>query len=107
MLFNNLSIRSLLHTCERLGQTLIGMNTAFVDVTTTNSESTGLVCRLDGRLLYSREEAAKILSVSVHPIAWDIRLGSIQARHYGRCVLIPREEILRIVGAGMRPEPVR
>jgi hypothetical protein len=39
-----------------------------------------------GRLLYSREEAAEILSLSVHTAARDVRLGRIEARKYGRRV---------------------
>jgi excisionase family DNA binding protein len=54
-----------------------------------------------GRLLYSREEAAEILSLSVHTVARDVRMGRIQARKYGRRVLIPRDEILRIANEGM------
>ncbi len=55
-----------------------------------------------GRLLYSREETAEILSLSVHTVARDVRLGRIQARKYGRRVLIPREEVLRIASEGMQ-----
>ena len=52
------------------------------------------------RLLYSREEAAEILSLSVHTIARDIRLGRIKVRHYGRRVLIPSSELVRIAAEG-------
>jgi excisionase family DNA binding protein len=70
-------------------------------------ESTSPITNIlsSGRLLYSREEAAEILSLSVHTVARDIRLGRISARHYGRRVLIPREEILRIASEGMQREP--
>jgi excisionase family DNA binding protein len=72
---------------------------------------TGTLSTIDtasaGRLLYSREETAEILSLSVHTINRDVRLGRIQSRRYGRRVLIPREEILRIAAQGMRSEPVR
>lgn len=54
-----------------------------------------------GRLLYSREETAEILSLSVHTVARDVRMGRIKARKYGRRVLIPREEVLRIAADGM------
>lgn len=53
------------------------------------------------KLLYSREEAAEILSLSVHTVARDVRMGRIHARKYGRRVLIPREEVLRIAAEGM------
>jgi excisionase family DNA binding protein len=56
------------------------------------------------RLLFSREETAEILSLSVHTVARDIRLGRIKARRYGRRVLVPREELLRIAADGMAPE---
>jgi excisionase family DNA binding protein len=55
------------------------------------------------KLLYSREQAAEILYLSVHTVTRDVRLGRIRARKYGRRVLIPREEILRIAAEGMRP----
>jgi excisionase family DNA binding protein len=42
-----------------------------------------------------------MLSVSVHTVARDVRLGRINALRYGRRVLIPREEILRIASEGM------
>jgi excisionase family DNA binding protein len=54
-----------------------------------------------GRLLYSREEAAQILSLSVHTIARDCRRGLIQSRKYGRRVLIPKSEIERIAVQGL------
>lgn len=56
------------------------------------------------KLLYSKEEAAEIIGLSKHTITRDVRLGRIQARHYGRRVLIPREEILRIATEGLKPE---
>jgi excisionase family DNA binding protein len=52
-----------------------------------------------------REEAAGMLSLSVHTVARDVRLGRIQARHYGRRVLIPASEILRIAAHGMGAKP--
>ncbi len=55
------------------------------------------------KLLYSKEEAAEIIGLSKHTIGRDVRNGRIQARHYGRRVLIPREEILRIASQGMKP----
>ena len=58
------------------------------------------------KLLYSKEEVAEIIGLSKHTISRDVRLGRIQARHYGRRVLIPREEILRIATEGMKLEAV-
>ncbi len=51
--------------------------------------------RLD-KLNYSKKEGADILGISVHTVTRDIRLGRINARRYGKRVLIPRDEILRI-----------
>jgi excisionase family DNA binding protein len=53
------------------------------------------------RLLYSREEAAELLSVSPHTLARDVQLGKIRVICYGRRCLIPREEIMRIAAEGM------
>ncbi len=58
------------------------------------------------KLLYGKREAASLLNLSEHTVARDVRLGRINVRHYGRRVLIPREEILRIANEGMRPEGV-
>jgi len=55
------------------------------------------------KLLYSKTEAAEIVGLSKR----DIGLGRIEVRHYGRQVLIPQDEHLRIAAQGMRPEPVR
>lgn len=55
------------------------------------------------KLLYSKDEASEIIGLSKHTIARDIRLGRIEARRYGRRVLIPREELLRIAAHGMGP----
>jgi excisionase family DNA binding protein len=56
------------------------------------------------KLLYGKKEAATLLNLSEHTLARDVRLGRIDARHYGRRVLIPREELLRIAADGMEPE---
>jgi excisionase family DNA binding protein len=56
------------------------------------------------KLLYSKEEAAENLGLSVHTITRDVRLGRIASRRYGRRVLIPAAEITRIANEGMRPE---
>jgi excisionase family DNA binding protein len=55
------------------------------------------------KLLYSKEETAEIIGLSKHTIARDVHLGRIAVRRYGRRVLIPREEILRIATEGMGP----
>jgi excisionase family DNA binding protein len=54
------------------------------------------------KLFYSKRESAELLSVSEHVIAKDVQRGNIAAKHYGRRVLIPREELLRIAREGMR-----
>jgi hypothetical protein len=53
------------------------------------------------KLLYSKGEAAEIVGLSIHTISRDCRLGRIQVRHYGRRILIPSTEILRIANEGM------
>jgi len=60
------------------------------------------------RLMYSIEETAELLSLSKHTLARDARLGKIAARRYGRRVLIPAAEILRLAGQdadASRPGP--
>lgn len=56
--------------------------------------------RILPRLLYSKREAAQMLGISPNTVTRDIGLGTIAARHYGRRVLIPREEIERIALTG-------
>lgn len=53
------------------------------------------------KLLYSKEEAAALIGLSVHTITRDIRLGRIKAQRYGRRVLIPHAELMRIAAEGM------
>ena len=56
------------------------------------------------KLSYSKQEAAFLLGLSVHTVTRDVNRGRISARHYGRRVLIPRDEVLRIANQGMQPE---
>jgi excisionase family DNA binding protein len=53
------------------------------------------------KLLYPKKETAEILGVSAHTINRDVHLGRIAVKRYGRRVLIPRDEILRIAKEGM------
>lgn len=55
------------------------------------------------KLLYSKEETAEIIGLSKHTVSRDVLLGRIAAKRYGRRVLIPRDEILRIASEGLRP----
>lgn len=55
------------------------------------------------KLNYSNAEAAFLLGLSIHTITRDVRKGVIRARRYGRRILIPREEVLRIAAEGMQP----
>jgi excisionase family DNA binding protein len=57
------------------------------------------------RLQYPIEEGAALLGVSKHTLIRDIRLGRVKTSRYGKRVLIPREEILRIAAEGMQPAP--
>jgi predicted site-specific integrase-resolvase len=56
----------------------------------------------DGRLLYSQAAVAEILSLSIHTVKRDVRLGRIDTRRYGRRILVPRSEVERIAAEGMR-----
>lgn len=56
------------------------------------------------KMNYSKEEAALVIGLSKHTISRDIRLGKIQVRHYGRRVLIPREEVIRLAQGDAEPE---
>jgi len=56
------------------------------------------------RLLYSKYETAEMLGISPNTVTRDISRGLIATRHYGRRVLIPREEIERIARRG-QPAP--
>jgi excisionase family DNA binding protein len=58
------------------------------------------------KLMYSITDTGEILGLSKHTVGRDVRRGIIEARRYGRRVLIPREEILRIAAVGLRPVDV-
>jgi excisionase family DNA binding protein len=55
------------------------------------------------KLLFTKDEAAEIIGVSIHTIARDIRNGRIESRRYGRLRLIPAQELTRIAAEGMKP----
>jgi excisionase family DNA binding protein len=61
--------------------------------------------QLPDRLQYPIEEGAALLGVSKHTLIRDIRRGLVRTSRYGKRVLIPREEIIRIANEGMRPQP--
>ena len=48
------------------------------------------------RLFYSFDEAARLLSMSIHTLKRDAARGHIQTNGYGRRRLISRAEVLRI-----------
>jgi excisionase family DNA binding protein len=54
------------------------------------------------RLFYSQEEFATLFSLSVHTVIRDVRLKRIDSRRYGRRVLIPRSEVVRIANEGLK-----
>jgi excisionase family DNA binding protein len=54
------------------------------------------------RLFYSQEELASIFGVSVHTIIRDVRLKKIASRKWGRRILVPRSEVLRIYSEGLK-----
>lgn len=51
---------------------------------------------LKPKLLYTREEAAELLSISVGSLDVLIKRGFIRPRNFGRRLLIPREELERL-----------
>jgi excisionase family DNA binding protein len=57
------------------------------------------------RLQYPIEEGAALLGVSKHTLIRDIRLGRVKVSRYGKRVLIPREELLRIASEDMVERP--
>jgi excisionase family DNA binding protein len=63
--------------------------------------------QVPNRLQYPIEEGAVLLGVSKDTLIRDIRRGLVKTTRYGKRVLIPREELLRIAAQGMRPELVR
>jgi excisionase family DNA binding protein len=53
------------------------------------------------RLMFSKEEAARLWNVSIHTVSRDCRSGKIRCKRYGRRILISKDEILRIADEGM------
>lgn len=51
---------------------------------------------MNDRLLYSRAEAAALLSISVSSIDVMVGRGMIRSRRQGRRVLIPKTEVERV-----------
>lgn len=59
------------------------------------------------KLFYSKVEAAEVLGISKHTINRDIQLGRIQARKYGKRVLVPADELLRVAQSLPRAHEAR
>jgi excisionase family DNA binding protein len=55
------------------------------------------------RLLYTRKEAAQLLSMSVGNVDLLIASGQIRARRMGRLVRIPRQELMRLTREDVLP----
>jgi len=51
----------------------------------------------DPALLLSRREAADALAVSVDTLARLVAAGELSAVRIGRCVLVPREDVLALI----------
>jgi excisionase family DNA binding protein len=68
-----------------------------------------ITVELPHRLQYPIDEAAALLGISKHTLIRDIRRGQVKTTRYGKRVLIPREELMRIAVEGMpltdSPEP--
>lgn len=61
------------------------------------------------KLLYTKREAAQLLSISVRSLDYLISTGQLAARRIGRRVLIPRdalEQFAQLDHAAIRPVPV-
>jgi hypothetical protein len=54
------------------------------------------------RLFFSQEEFASLFGLSIHTVIRDVRLKKIDSRKYGRRVLIPRSEVVRIANEGLK-----
>ena len=54
------------------------------------------------RLFFSQEEFASLFGLSVHTVIRDVRLKAVECRRYGRRVLIPRSEVVRIANEGLK-----
>ena len=48
------------------------------------------------KLLYSRKEAAELLSISMSSLEILIARGDVRTRHFGKKRLIPYEELIRV-----------
>jgi excisionase family DNA binding protein len=64
---------------------------------------------METRLLYSRQEAARQLSISVRSLDYLIAAKKIGTRRLGKKVLIPHVELVRFAGAShyesVTPDP--
>jgi hypothetical protein len=58
------------------------------------------------RLLYSRRDAARLLSISTRSLDYLIGTKQLTARRLGRRLLVPRTELLRFVRAD-HPDAIR
>lgn len=56
---------------------------------------------LTGDRLYSLDAAARMLNVSVWTLRLHARRGSLKTTRVGRRVLVPADELLRIVKTGL------
>ncbi|MGA7239697.1 MAG: helix-turn-helix domain-containing protein [Bryobacteraceae bacterium] len=57
---------------------------------------------LPQRLQYPIEEGAVLLGISKHTLIRDIRRGMVKTTRYGKRVLIPHDELMRIATDGMK-----
>ena len=53
------------------------------------------------RFQYPIDESAQILGISKHTMIRDIRLGRIRTVRYGKRILIPHDELVRLSSEGM------
>jgi hypothetical protein len=67
--------------------------------TTSNNQS-----HRPEQLQYTLAETAAILGISVGMLKRDVRLGKISVKHWGRRILVSRDELLRIAALEHQPD---
>ena len=56
------------------------------------------------RVAYTVEEASQLCTLSTRTLRNYIKSGQLQASRFGQRVVIPRENLLRFINSGDRPE---
>ncbi len=56
------------------------------------------------RVAYTVEEAAQLCTLSARTLRNYIKSGQLQASRFGQRVVIPRDNLVRFINSGDRPE---